>query len=481
MVKTILKVLGGLVALILVLIIAASIAIMVIVNKGMIEDQMKKALNRHVQIEDVSVGIFSIVSGIKVEKVTISNFKTAQQLEALKGKPVPAGDVFINTESLRLKLKFLPLLKKQFELKEFMLYSPTVNVSKSAAGVYNFDDLTRPKKLTKEEQAELDKEKAEEAKEPNKPFTADDIPVAISVGKVGLKDGTVNYYDGALGQRFQLYKMTAMVYDIVIDPKALEKKDNAKIKLFLGIKNVGPVRSGSVDSFDITVDVKGDVKPFDLKTRMLEPEISLHAGSPEGMVTGLQIFNSIAGNNVLGKYLGNQLNFLKGKQSWKGSKKAYVDVWYKAGLAKLTNGNLKLPECNLLFDGAYYTRSKGLNVNLELEMNESRTGAVKVGLRKQIESGLKKLGATKYATPEKIVDSALKPLLNKNGMVYMKFAVTGTTGAPNVRLAHPALGSLDDIIKQVAGDVIKGAAKEAASKALKDGGKSLMKGLKKLF
>jgi hypothetical protein len=50
MVKTILKVLGGLVAFILVLIIAASVAIMFIVNKGMIEDQMKKALNRHVQI-----------------------------------------------------------------------------------------------------------------------------------------------------------------------------------------------------------------------------------------------------------------------------------------------------------------------------------------------------------------------------------------------------------------------------------------------
>ena len=189
-------------------------------------------------------------------------------------------------ESLRLKLKFLPLLKKQFELKELVLYTPTVNVSRSKAGVFNFDDLTRPKKLTKEEQAELEKEKAEEAKDPKKPFTVDDIPVAISIGKVGFKDGTVNYYDGGLNQKFQIYKMTAMVYGISIDPKDLEKKDNAKLKIYMGVKNVGPVRSGSVDSFDVTLDVTGNVKPFDLKTRRLDPEVSVHAGSPEGMFTG---------------------------------------------------------------------------------------------------------------------------------------------------------------------------------------------------
>ena len=484
MVKTILKVLGGIVAFILVLIIAASIAIMVIVKKGMIEEQMVKALNRQVQIKDVSIGIFSLISGIKIENVTISNFKTPHQLEALKGKPVAAGDVFINMELLRLKFKFLPLLKKQFELQELMLYSPTVNVSKSADGVFNFDDLTRPKKLTKEEQAELEKKKAEEAKEPKKPFTADDIPVAISVGKVGLKDGTINYHDGKLGQNFQIYKATVMLYDIVIDPKNLEKKDIAKIKLYLGLKNVGPVRSG-VDTFDITFDVDGEVKPFDLKTRKVDPEVSLHAGSPEGMFTGLQIFNSIAGNNILGKYMGNQLSFLKGKQSWKGSRAAYVDVWYKAGLAKLSNGKIKLSECRLLFDGVYNTISKALGVNLELELIESRSKAIRTGIRKQIESGLKALGAKKYVNPEKIADTAIKPLLNKDGLVYMKFKVTGTSAQPNAQLAFPALGSLDDIIKSVAGNVIMEAGKEAAGKAAKQGAKqgskALMKGLKKLF
>jgi hypothetical protein len=480
MVKKILKIFGGFIAFILLLIIIASVAIMLIVNKELVETQMKKALNRHVQIQDIKVGIFSIVSGIEVKKVAISNFKSEKQLEALKGKPVPAGDVFVSMESMRLKLKFLPLLKKQFELKEFVMYTPTVNVARSKDGVFNFDDLTRPKKLTKEEQAELEKKKAEEAKQPSKPLTADDIPVAINIGEVGIKDGTVNYYDGKLNQRFQVYKLTSIVYNITIDPKDLEKKDNAKVKIYMGLRTVGPVTSGSVESFDITADIDGNVKPFDLKTRKLDPEASLHVGSPEGQITGLQIFNTIAGNNVLGKYLGDALSFLKGKQSWKGSKLAYVDLWYKAGVAKLSNGNLKLQECRLLFDGMTNTNTKALDVNLELETLKDRTNAIKVGLRKQIESGLKRLGAKKYVNPEKIADTAMKPLLNKNGMVFMKFKVAGTTSKPEATLTHPALGSLDDIIKQVAGDVLLEAGKEAGKKAIEDGGKQLIKKVPKI-
>ncbi len=477
MLKMIAKIVGGFVGIIVLLVVIASAAIIFIVNKGLVEDQMKKALNRHVQIQDVKVGIFSVLSGIEVKGVAISNFKTEKQLEALKGKPVAANDLFVGMESLRLKLKFLPLLKRNFELKEMVLYSPRVNIARSKAGQFNFADLTRPKKLTAEEREELAKKDAE----PSKPLTADDLPVAVNIGEVGIRNGTINYYDGKFDQRFQVYKLTAVVSRIAVDPKNLAGKNNARIKLFMGVKTVGPIKTGSVQSFDITFDVTGNAKPFDLKTRRLDPEISLHAGSPDGQITGLQIFNTIAGNDVLKKYIGDQLSFLKGKQSWKGSKLAYVDLWYKAGVAKLSNGNLKLKECRLLFDGMTNTQTGGLDVNLELELLKSRNDAIRVGIRKQVESGLKKLGATKYAKADKIAETAMKPLLNENGMVYMKFKVAGTTGKPETKLTHPQLGSLDSLIKEVAGDVVKEAAKDAGKKLIEDGGKKLMKKLPKLF
>jgi hypothetical protein len=481
MLKKLLKIFGGLVAGIILLIIVASVAVILFVNKGLVEDQMKKALNRHVQIEKISVGIFSIVSGIEVNNVKISNFKSESELKALKGKPVPLNDIFVSMESMRLKLSFLPLLKKQFALKELVMYGPVVNVTKTKDGVFNFDDLTRPKKLTKEEQAELVKKKKQEAKEPKKPLTADDLPVSVTVGEVGMKNGTVNYHDGKHDQKFQAYKITALAHDIQIDPKDLNKKDNVKIKIYMGVKTVGPMKTESVKTFDITIDATGNVKPFDLKTRKLDPEATLHVGSPDGEITGLQIFNVIAGNNVLIKYIGDQLSFLKGKQEWKGSKMAYVDVWYKAGLAKLSNGNINLKEARLLFGGTYNTNTKGVDSDLDLELSEKRHNAIKVGIRKQVESGLKRLGVKKYTNPDKIADAAIKPLVNNKGRIYMKFKVTGTTDKPDAKLVHPQLGSLDDIIKQIAGDVIMESGKEAGKKVIQKEGKKLIKKLPKLF
>ncbi len=484
MLKKLLKIFGGVVAFIVVIIIAAGIAVMLFVNKGLIESQMEKALNRHVQIEKISVGIFSIVSGVEVNNVRISNYKTARQLEALKGKPVLPADTFASIEALRLKLSVLPLLKKRFELKEMVLYGPVINVAKGKDGSFNFDDLMKPKKQVAAEKPAPVKKKANEAAaqpaEQNKPFTADDLPVAITVGEIGIKNGTVNYYDGKLDQRFQVYKLTFLAYDIQIDPKNLQSKDTVKLKMYMGVKSIGPVKSGSVQSFDITIDSTGSTKPFDLKTRRLDPEVSMHVGSPEGQFTGLQIFNSIAGNNILGKYIGDQLSFLKGKQEWKGADAASVDIWYKGGQAKLSKGNLSIKEARLLFAGAYNLNNKAVDADLELELKKDRTGAIKTGIRKQVESGLKKLGAKKYANPEKIAEAAMKPLINKNGLVYMKFKVIGTSNKPEAKLVHPVLGTIEDIIKQVAGDVLIDAGKEAGKKAVEKEGKKVIKKLPKL-
>ncbi len=286
MFKKILITIGSLIAAILILVVIAGIIIMIKVDKAFIASQISQALHRQVYIEKIDVSIFSIVSGIDIKKVAISNFKTPSELAALQGKPVPANDLFTGMEALRFKIRFLPLLRKQFDLKELVLYSPIINLTKSKQGVLNCDDLIKPKKQSADKKAEV--------KEPAKPITADDIPVGITVGEIGIKNGTINYYDGEYDQRFQVYKLTTLAYDINIDPKELEKKDEIKLKLALGLKTVGAMKTGSVQSFDITLDATGKVIPFDVKTRHLDPEVILHIAIPDGEITGLQIFNSVA-------------------------------------------------------------------------------------------------------------------------------------------------------------------------------------------
>ena len=127
--------LGAVIAIVIVLVVVAGVIVYMTVTKDFIASKMSAALNRHVTIESIDVSLFSVVSGIEVKNLAVSNFKTPKKLAALAGKPVPADDLFAGMEALRFKMKFLPLLQRQVELKELTLISPVVNLSKNRQGV----------------------------------------------------------------------------------------------------------------------------------------------------------------------------------------------------------------------------------------------------------------------------------------------------------------------------------------------------------
>jgi hypothetical protein len=370
-------------------------------------------------------------------------------------------------ETLRFKIRFLPLLKRKFDLKELVLYSPIINLTRSKQGVLNCADLIKSKKQPDDE----------EIRQPLKPLTADDIPVAITVGEIGIKNGTINYYDGEYDQKFQVYKLTTLAYDINIDPKELEKKDEVKLKLALGLKTVGAMKTGSVQSFDITLDATGKVIPFDVKTRHLDPEVILHIAIPDGEITGLQIFNSVAAIPLLGDYLGEYISFLKGKQQWKDSKETGVDVRYKTDKAELSNGRLDLKEAKLLFDGAVNTDSKAIDMNLDMIMQKEINDAVKTALAKKIEEAIKSPEIKKYADSNKLAEAAMQPLLNKDGMIDLKLKVGGTTRKTNVQLVQPQLDSLSTVVQKAAGSV----ATQAGKQLLEGGQKKALENIQDLF
>jgi len=474
MFKKLLITIGAIVAVIVVLVIVAGVIVYKKVDKEFISSLMAKTLNRQVYIEKINISIFSVLSGIEIKNVAISNFKTLRELESLQGKPVASGDVFADMESLRFKVKFMPLLKKQIEIKELVLYSPVINLSKNKQGVLNIDDLIKSRKQEKKEY-----------QEPAKPLTADEIPVGIAVGEIGMKNGTINYYDFKYDQKFQIYKLTTLAHEINIVPKELEKKNEIKLKLNMGIKTIGVMKTGSVQSFDVMIDATGKVIPFDIKTRRMEPEVILHIAVPDGEITGMQIFNSIADISILGDYLGVYISFLKGKQEWKGSKENALDLRYKADKAEITNGKLNLKEANLLFNGAMNIDSKAIDMNLDMVMKKEINDSVKTSLATKIESAINNQEVKKYADYNKLAEAAMKPLLDKDGMIALKTKVGGTTKKPDVKLTQPQLDTLGEVVKNAAGSVAieagKGVAKEAARKLLKEDQQKVLEDVEGLF
>ena len=92
MLRKILIAIGVLIVVVIILIVVAGIVVMRIVDKPFVESRISQALNRQVKIEKIDVSIFSIVSGIEIKNMVISNFKTPSELFAMKDKPVAAGD-----------------------------------------------------------------------------------------------------------------------------------------------------------------------------------------------------------------------------------------------------------------------------------------------------------------------------------------------------------------------------------------------------
>jgi len=481
--KKVLKWIGILAAVFVLLLVVAGVVFMLVVDKEMIAGQMESFLHRQVKIEEIQVGIFSVVSGIEVKGVRVSNYRTPEQLEALRGKPVADKDLFAGLKSLNLKLKFLPLLSGNAELSELVIYEPVVNVVRYRNGTYNFSDLLAPrepeKKKAETEPPPAKPEPAKEAKkpEPSGPITADMLPVSVTLGKLGVEKGTVTFADRKYNQAFQIYNLTFLAHSAEIDPAALETKNLVKIKFESGIKPTDKLKTGAVELFDVGLAAHGWVKPFDVKTRILDPEVSLEVESPYGTLTGLRILKSIQSVKALEQFTG-KLAFLKDDVQWKN---AGVEAWYKADTAKLSSGRIPTDDYLLDVNGAMNIKTQAMDLDLGMELSEKENEVVRSSIEKNVSRQLSG-DVAKYVPPEKITDMVMKRLVNKNGKIFLAYKVTGTPKSPRPRLVSPELPTLDQLVKDVAGDAVNiaaEAAKKEAGKAIEKATGDLEKKLKK--
>jgi len=461
-----LKVLAVLFGAFVLLFAGILIAVYIIVDKDFVESQLENVLHRQVRVASFDSSIFSAVSGIEVKDVKVSNFKTEEQLKSLKGKPVAENDVFAALGSFKFKLSIPPLLKKQFVLNEVMLYSAKINIIRYKNGMFNFSDLIVPEKKDKSEKEVSPEEKPKDSA----PVKAEDIPVAVNIGSVGLQDAQINFYDQTTGQSLMLYKVTAKVHDIVIDPKDLANKDNAMFVISGGIKTVSRPKSGSVESFDIGFEVTGNAVPFDKSTRILNPEINLRAGSPYGTITGLQIFNEMINVEQLSKYSG-KFDFLKKEIKWKNG---FVSAHYKNNVVSFKDGKIANDDYTLLFNGNMNIVSSVVDIDADLSIAKKHSETVKKRIENLASKAIKGKAA-KFVTPAKIADVALKPLLNDKGEIFLKEKIKGNVSKPDAELVSPKLSSIDDVVKEAVkeagGEIIDAAKDKAKDKAKKEAAK----------
>jgi len=218
-----LKILIGVVAGVIILLILASVVVKIVFTKekllSLLVPKIEEALKRKVEIEDINVSIWGGL-GVDVEGMRVFNPPGFVQEELFK------------FDQLSIRVKFLPLLRKRIEIKKLILEGPEINLEKNKEGVTNFEDLTKG-----EGGAIL-------------------IPVAFD--QLQIRNGKILYLDSKGKKRIVLHQY----------------EQNAKLSLDEKMENAKVTGKITVDQIELNLpDYKGTLPPL---TFSLEHDINFN-------------------------------------------------------------------------------------------------------------------------------------------------------------------------------------------------------------
>ncbi len=173
--KTALKIIGIVVAVLLVAAIALPFLVNVNSFRPQIESRLNEALGRPVTVGNLSLSLFS--GGVRADQLSIAD------------DPTFSNAPFIKAKSLKVGVELMPLIfSKQLNVTEIVIDEPEIVLLRNQAGVWNFSSLGN----------------SAEKKTPEKSTSASNL----NVGKLELTDGKISF--GAIPA-----KRKPIVYDKV--------------------------------------------------------------------------------------------------------------------------------------------------------------------------------------------------------------------------------------------------------------------------
>jgi uncharacterized protein involved in outer membrane biogenesis len=140
---------------------------------------VEEILRRRIDVGEVRLNL------VPTPSIRLSNLKVSDS-------PAFPGNTFFAAEQLQLRLKFWPLLRGRFEVTEFVLEKPVVNLLKRPDGTFNYSDLADKK-------GSLDR--ARESKKrayASKPQESAAMPLIVP-NRMRVRDGQLNFQ--TMGQK----------------------------------------------------------------------------------------------------------------------------------------------------------------------------------------------------------------------------------------------------------------------------------------
>jgi AsmA protein len=164
-------------------------------NRDFLIGQAEQALGRKVSLGEIEPTLFSGV-GVRLTDFTMAD------------DPRYSNGDFVRAKDLQIKLKFWPLLRKEFQVKTIVLHDPVIQIVRGADGEFNFSSIGKSAK---------DKTPAEEktAAQPGgkSPKEAPSLPFSV----VNIAGGDVHYFDKKDGSDLRARQIDLDVEDFDFD------------------------------------------------------------------------------------------------------------------------------------------------------------------------------------------------------------------------------------------------------------------------
>ena len=223
----------------IVLVIAALLIIPAFVDinkyKPEIEEQVAKATGRSFSIgSDLDLTLFPF-AGISFSDLKLGSLPGFTQKE------------FVTIDSFEVRIKLLPLLSKDLQLKRFILKGPRIVLEKNKNGKANWEFAQAPKK--KEEPKSTEKSSS---------GLSGELPIKnLAVGEFKISEGALLYTDHASGLKKEIRDLNLELQDVSLD-KPIKMVfsallDQKPIKLEGKLGPVGPNPGQGTIPFDLAL------------------------------------------------------------------------------------------------------------------------------------------------------------------------------------------------------------------------------------
>jgi AsmA protein len=331
-VKTVLKIIGIVVAVLLVAAIALPFLVNVNSFRPQIEAKLSEALGRPVTVGNLSLSLFS--GGVRADQLSIAD------------DPKFSNAPFIKAKSLKVGVELMPLIfSKQLNVTEFVIDEPEIALLRNQAGVWNFSSLGNSEKKTPEKSTSTSN---------------------LNVAKLELTDGKISF--GAIPA-----KRKPIVYDKVdISMRNFSIGSAFPVTASMRLPGGGSVKLdgklGPINTQDVSVS------PLQAKLNIEKLDLSQSAFvDPGAGITGLADFDgSVVSDGRVAKTSGT-LKATSLKLTPKGAPSGRpIEVKYTvehnllAQSGRLTQGDVAMGKALAKLTGTYETRGDTTSIRTKL-------------------------------------------------------------------------------------------------------------------